>query len=860
MKFLWIGLLLLCSIWEVGGQSIDPQQLEQLGFSESEIQEKLLEKGIDLQQVRPDQIGAFQQALQEAIIELELERSLQAATQDSLPPVLDSLPNVAEVPPPIRDTLQTAEPVDSLVPPSPAAIFGQHIFRNRSLEVFDRSKNRKAPDTYVLGPGDAISVSFWGESQRSFSFTINADGYIKPDNLSRIYLSGLQLGQARQLLQRSFQNAYLFRPNEFETTITYARDITINIVGEVEQFGSFTLPATNTAFNALIAAGGPTDIGSVRKIRLIRSGERSRNVDVYRFLLDPGVANDFYLQENDFIHVEVADRVVEIQGAIQRPFRYELIEGEQLLALIKYAGGLKDKAYRENIQITRLQNNGYVILDVNLSQLLAEGEDFTLQNGDLINVKTTPEPLRSYVEIAGAIRFPGLYEFSEGIRVSNLLDKSILEKNARLDIAFVIQTAADSTVSYQKFSLVQALENPQTDADLLLQPFDNVLILSQTDFTDRANILVRGAVRNPNEYPYHKSSLKVADAVLLAGGLRPDATDFAYIHRGNTGSNRPIQYLRIDLENALAQPNSTDNITLLPADTLVVFSRLSFQDEQTVSVRGAVRNPGDFQFDESLSLKDVLTIAGGLKPEAANNRIDIFRLDFQNEESTKTIFQTLEVDADLNVINGTSPNFQLQAADQIVVRQAPEFAIQRNVNILGEVKYPGIYAMTEKNERLLTLIKRAGGLTAGAFPEGATLFRTDRGKGYIILDLKAAMKRPNSDYNYILKDGDIIDIPGKEDLVTIQMKGTQASNLYPAKVISQGKFNVAYQAGKNAKWYIDQHAAGLGKNAKKKWITVEHPNGAIERTKKFLFFKKYPTVKKGSTVSVGVKEKKKKEK
>ena len=248
---------------------------------------------------------------------------------------------------------------------------------------------------------------------------------------------------------RSFQSIYLFKSDEFETTITYARDITINIVGEVNNFGSFTLPAINTAFNALIAAGGPTDIGSVRNIRLIRNGERSRRIDVYEFLFNPDAQSDLYLQENDFIHVEVADRVVAIEGAIQRPFRYELIDGENLKTLIEYAGGLRDNAYSENIQVKRLQDNRYVLLDVNFSDLLQSNQDFELKNGDLIEVIETPEELKQYVEVAGAIRFPGDYAYAENIRVSDLIEKSILEEKARLDIAFIIQVAADSSISYK---------------------------------------------------------------------------------------------------------------------------------------------------------------------------------------------------------------------------------------------------------------------------------------------------------------------------------------------------------------------------------------------------------------------------
>ena len=668
----------------------------------------------------------------------------------------------------------------------------------------------------------------------------------------------MSLAKARKILLRSFQRNYVFQPSQFEITITYSRDIRINIVGEVANFGSFTLPATNTAFNALMAAGGPTDIGSVRNIRLIRSGEKSRQIDVYAYLLNPGIAQDFYLQENDFIHVEVAERVVAIEGAIKRPFKYELIKNEELIELLNYAGGVTENAFQDNIQIKRLENNKYILIDVNLKKIKATRGNFSLKNGDIISIKEVPKTSLQFVESSGAVRFSGQYAYTKGIRVSDLIEKSILEENARLDIAFIIKTSPDSTTSYQKISLSEVLENPDSAVDFLLDPKDRLLILAKNDFTDKTTIIIKGAVRNPSEYPYNNIGLKIEDAILLAGGLRPDATSFGYIHRGDPAHHRNIQYLRIDLEKALANPNSIDNIALAPFDTLIVFSKITFRDEKTVIVRGAVRNPGEFQYDESLTLKDVLTIAGGLRPEAATNRIDIFRLDFKNNEPTKTIYRTLEIDRNLNIIGVEDTNFQLAASDQIFVRQVPEYGIQRNISILGEVKYPGTYALTDKNETLATVIRHAGGITNSAFPDGATLYRTDRGKGFVILRMSEALKDNNSPYNYILKDGDIIEIPGKEDLVTIHLNRTKAAELYPAKVITQGKFNIAFQNGKNAKWYVEKHAAGLGRKIKKKYITVEHPNGSIEQTKGFLFFKKYPEVQRGSVISIGEKPKKKK--
>ena len=149
---------------------------------------------------------------------------------------------------------------------APSPIFGQHIFRNKSIKLYRQSQDVKPPDSYVLGTGDIIAISIWGASQTADIFEINKSGFISPSAMPRIYLKGISLGKAKELLFQRYSQFYRFRKEEFEVSVNYSRTITVNIVGEVINFGSFTIPATNTAFNALVASGGPSDIGSVREI------------------------------------------------------------------------------------------------------------------------------------------------------------------------------------------------------------------------------------------------------------------------------------------------------------------------------------------------------------------------------------------------------------------------------------------------------------------------------------------------------------------------------------------------------------------------------------------------------------------
>jgi len=341
--------------------------------------------------------------------------------------------------------------------------------------------------------------------------------------MSRINLKGISLGKAKELLRSRFSNFYRFGKDQFEVTVSYPRTITVNIVGEVMNSGSFTMPAINTAFNALAAAGGPSNIGSVRNIKLIRPGGNNREMDVYEFLLDPTITKDFYLQDNDIIFVEVAERLVSIQGATRRPFKYELKSNEQLKDLIKYSGGLTPNAYQGNFKVKRFIDDEEKIIDVDYGELLKLRKDFTLYGGDEVLVGVIPKPYQNFVEITGSVDIPGKYELENSMKISDLIGKGILSEYAKTDLAYLLRTNSDGTISYSRISLDDALKNGSDN--LLLSPKDRLIVFSKQKYLDQYEVSIAGAVRSPSKYKYDPSEkLTIEDLVILGGGLRKDAT------------------------------------------------------------------------------------------------------------------------------------------------------------------------------------------------------------------------------------------------------------------------------------------------------------------------------------------------
>ncbi len=769
-------------------------------------------------------------------VQLNVNDSLDIMALDSLINVLDSVLN--------KDS-------------RPSEIYGHDIFQADSLKVFQPSTIVKIPDAYVIGMGDEIAVSIFGASNFDGTFEVTNGGYIQPKDMPRIFLKGLSWGQAKRLLQKRFARYYVFRPEQFTTSVLAPRAITINIFGEVQRPGSYHLVATNTAFNALIAAGGLTKKGSVRNI-LISNGSGQKTMDIYTLMTKPIAQFDFYLEDNVIIQVPPLGTVVDIKGAINRPYKYELKDNEGLTDLISYAGGLSADAVREVIQIKRFEGDQKILLDVNLKDLMSKGQRFVLQNGDEVLIRAIESTVMNAVIVEGAVEMPGEYALGTTPHISDLIEKAKLKREARRDMGFLVRMNPDSTYKLIQIDLGSIMEHRGGAEDLQLQPGDRLVVNALVNYTDRTMLKVSGAVRKEIEYPFDPdNTITLEQALLLAGGLDREAADQGYIIRTNPTNTREKEYVRIDVKKALLHSDGTENILLEPLDEVVVLYSSEYTDVSSVAIEGAVREPGEFQYDASLSLRDLLILGGGLKREASG-RIDVFRVSMEKGKPTSTLAVTIEVDESYNIVSGNT-DFELRPHDKVVARMIPEFELQSMVTIEGAVQYPGVYALVDKNERLSSLINRAGGLTDQAFAEGAAIHRekmigdsiVDPNSMKVIIRLDEVLSDKNSANNVILKGNDVIMIPKKEDVVFIEMKNTRAMELSPVQYSSNPKIAVTYTSGKSAKWYINNYVGGFGTMASKDDVTVTAANGAVQRGRRIGPFRKFPKPRKGATISIG---------
>ena len=712
--------------------------LSNLPVAEAELKAGLLEKGLDWENLDPERLAEYTGLIEEVIQELMASgKKVLALTRDTVYQVVrDTVyeerahavlaPRTIIAPRPVL-----AAPVkpDSLPPPPPPptpatenlscsgnGIYGQHIFTDKTLELYEISDDVKAPDFYVLGVGDEITVTIFGISQGDFRYTVNQEGYISPEGMHRIFLKGITFGEAKRLLRQRFAQSYNFAPGQFTARITSVRNILVHIFGEAVKNGSYTIPAINTAFNAIVAAAGPTPLGSVRNIQLIRDG-KVKPLDVYEFLLDPSIAFDYQLTHNDIIYIPAVEREVVIQGAVNRPCRYELEDGEDIFDLIDYAGGLKEFADSENIQISRYQDNRKILVDVDLKRLLAQGGTAQLMKGDTVTVRAVRYSYENFVTVSGEVEVTGNFALADSMRLSKLLEKVRLRPGARTDVAYLIRKNADSTSNMIRLDLGRALKNPGGQADIRLRARDELIVFARKKFTQNATVSIDGAVREPTNVPYDSDeTMRVQDLVILGGGLMPNTAQYGYIKRKDQANQEVIDYIKVDLFAAMADSSGTANQFLKPFDELVVYTREKFHDLYRLEVDGAVREPGIFDYDEDLHLSELIYLAGGVLNEATGWGY-VLRSEIDNPEQ-KTYLRVNIAEC----LSDSTKDLLLKPMDYILVLDNRNFTDTHPVKILGAVRNPGEYNLGD-SLAIADVITLAGGLTYAAASNHIDLYR-----------------------------------------------------------------------------------------------------------------------------------------
>jgi protein involved in polysaccharide export with SLBB domain len=654
-------------------------------------------------------------------------------------------------------------------PDQAVTVYGQELFRQGDLKIYERSLDAKAPANYELGVGDELGISIFGVSYYNTVAKVDSRGRIELGQLGSIYVKGIAFDKAKTLIRTALSNNFNMGANQLEISLAYSRSITVNIVGEVFKPGSYKIPALNTAFNALIAAGGPTDIGTLRNVQLRRNGKVIKTFDVYAYLQNPGSEDDFFMQDNDYLVVGTTGKRVSIAGAVKRPMTYELLPQEQLSSLLRYAGGAQANALLANLRVQRYVGKNRMLIPVNLDSLQTLKQDFVLQDGDAVTLGNVNEDVENQVEIKGPVYFPGTYALLPGHRVTDLIQK--------------------------------------------------------------------------------------------AGGLREQTLlKRAYLVR--TEKDETSRYIPLNVEALMANTNDAGNIILYKNDALLLYTEADFVDTFAVSVNGEVKKPVTISFKEGLTLGDVLVLAGGIKISAELTKVEIARSNiFSPNYKPGDAYQSnlIELTIPKDVMeNQDVLKTQLMPFDIVSVRRIPNFELQKVVELRGEFKYPGTYVIQDKGFTVQDAVQLAGGLTQYAFEEGARFDRPNLPGGFLVFDLKKALNRRGSMYNYTLKEGDVITVPKVIDYVSIYGSGIRyIENLMNMDTLTDyAVMNAPFVQGKRAGYYVRTFGNGYTSDAWRSKTYVVEANGRVRRTVNLYVVRIAPKVKKGASVYVITKEKK----
>jgi len=751
----------------------------------------------------------------------------------------------------------------------PAERFGLDVFRNNANDPEAIPMDLPVGPDYVIGPGDSLEIDLWGGVSQRFFRIVDRQGRVSLPESGPLLVSGRSLGEVQQSVQQVLRTVY--RDISADVSLSRLRTVRVYVVGDVSEPGAYDISSLSTPLNALFAAGGVTPRGSLRALKHYRGKQLVEEVDAYDLLLH-GVRSDLHRLENgDTILVPPKGPQVTVEGMVRRPAVYE-VHGESSLAeILELAGGILPTATLRHVEVQRVEaHEKRTMLSLDLSPagdgdpVKKQLDSFKISDGDEVHIFPIAPYNEDAIYVQGHVLRPGRYSYKPGMSLSDLIGsyKDLLPEPAPHYAEIVRLNAPDFHPSVESFDLTAALANPASAPKL--QPLDTVRIFSRYDFEPAPTVWVGGEVREPGKYGT-SGQAHLRDAIHLAGGVSPDASlNSAQLFRSQPDGTMKI--LSVNLGEALAG-NPVDNLALQPRDRILVHRNSAKVDPPTVYVKGEVAKPGRYPLTTNMHVEDLIRVSGGLKRSADPEKADLMRSAAGDGQQTPG-GQNLTVGLSAVLSGSANENIPLRDGDVLTVRQNPGWNdIGAMVTLKGEVQHPGTYGI-RPGEQLSSVLARAGGFSAQAYPYGAVLMRrevrelqmksytelvqrvkaeqvslkalpeTDADQknakltaiaqtetalqqleasapvGRVVVHIKPENKEWQSSAGDVpVRDGDVLFVPKKAGYV---MVNGQVFN--PTAI--------GTQSGRSARWYLSQ-AGGLTPLADKKAVFVIRADGSV---------------------------------
>lgn len=723
-----IAMFLCCIVWAqcLCAQTMTDEQVKAFvveaqgkGLSKQEIAKDLMSRGVSMDQVNRIKWEMKSHGQTKAADVVSDESRMRTASEEMLESRSDGEAD------------------------SKTVIFGHGIFRNRNVS-FEASYNLPTPSDYKLGPGDQVAIDVWGASQSSLLKTISPDGNISVDNLGPIYLSGLTVNQANSLLKQKFEVIYSGLNDEnpisnIRLSLAQNRAIQVHVMGEVVNPGTYTMSSFATIFNALYLSGGVNDKGTLRAIKVYRKDKPIATYDVYDFILNGNSNMGIRLEDNDIIVVDTYKRLVNVTGAVKRPMYYEVLEGETIGQVLKFAGGFAENAYKNDVRIARSGRQEREILTIPTDKM----EQVELLDGDVVSVDEIAPTFSNMVEIQGAVYRPGKFQLSDNISTVKQLIVCAggLKDEAFLNRAILNRRKPNNTMENLAIDLKQLLDG--SIADISLKKNDVLLIHEWAEVYEMQTITISGEVTFAGTYEY-RENMTVEDAVLAAGGLKDAASlvRVAVARRlknaySTTESDTIAQIFELTLNDSLEIIDDSSFI-LKPFDKITVRRSPGYSVQEKVLVEGEILFPGAYILPtKHVTLSQLIEMGGGCTSNAYLQSAKLLRRktaeERENEEKAfKTALENAPTEADsLAIIKqqeeeggevytiaidlaeaienpGSDADILLQEEDRLVIPRKIEV-----VRVSGEVMVPNAISYRE-GKSLKYYVNQSGGYTEDA--------------------------------------------------------------------------------------------------------------------------------------------------
>jgi len=601
-------------------------------------------------------------------------------------------------------------------------IFGANLFRNKNL-TFEPNLKLATPVNYIVGPDDQLNISIYGNSIVNWKLSVSPEGNINIPGVGLLNVSGKTIEQATASIKsRLAANNYAVgKGTNVQVSLGNIRSIKVIIAGEVVKPGTYTLPSLATVFNALYSAGGPSDNGSFRQIEIIRNNRVIRRLDVYDFLVKGDQKDNIGLQDQDIIRVPTYRIRVEMIGEIKTPALFEVLPGETLQDVLKFAGGFTDQAYTALIKVSQISDQQRRITDV----IENDYKNYIPLRGDKFIVERILNRYENRVTINGAVFRPGHYELQKGLTVSQLIKKAAgLKEDAFTGRGSIIRLKADNSTEQISFSVQDVINN--TGTDIALQREDVVTISSIFDLRGQYRVSIKGEVRKPGEFVY-ADSMKVADLIIRAGGFtegasakRIEVSRRVFDSDPSVKNSQVAQVYSVNVDANLK--TGEGNFTLKPFDIVSVYSLPGYETQKIVKVEGEVIYPGYYTIQKkNEKISDLIGRAGGLTASAD--------------------------------VDGSS----LKRDNSAVL------GVDRN-------KVDTAALLKERTDRMKRLQR--------SFKDSTKNDTVQLRNNYVGIDLKKIMEKPGTNEDLILENGDVLRVPKQQQIVRVN-----GEVLYPSAVV-----------------------------------------------------------------------------